>query len=194
MATNESQVRSKHSPEQLERYCTRYWLFLASLMTAGRQDLASTGVCVCVPSTGRSYRSLSTVLENEHLPESPMVSVSWTVFSFTWQYFPSPGFWVFSGFLCSWKSDLLRCSLWQWISLFRPRPQAAPSPADLRSGAEWDTDAFACSRAGGWLLPLVPPCTHASSQCSKRIVFLLISTQAPSWTTVIRLLLLQQLN
>lgn len=80
------------------------------------------------------------------------------VLSFTWQDFPSLGYWDFSIFLFYWKSDLSR-SLWQWIFLFKPRlrlPLTSSWPEELsRSGH----GAFACpqaQRCGGclWSLPL----------------------------------------
>ena len=125
------------------------------LPTACHQDLASTEVFICVPCRGHSYCMLSIVLENWHQLISPVVCVRWTVFSFTWKYFLSLGFWVFSGFLFYWKSDLPRCSLWQWISLCRtclrlPSKSHWPPGTELNGG----TDPFAslCSqRLGGCL-------------------------------------------
>lgn len=96
---------------------------------------------------------------NWHQLISPVVCVRWTVFSFTWKYFLSLGFWVFSGFLFYWKSDLPRCSLWQWISLCRPWLRL-PSNSHSRPGTERKegTDPFAslCSQRLGGCLQSLP--------------------------------------
>lgn len=52
-------------------------------------------------------------------------------------------------------------------------------PADLKNSAEGGSGGLCLSTGPEvWWLPLVPPSTHAQSGCIKRIVFLLISTQA----------------
>lgn len=166
-----------HNPKQLETlYRARGWPGCPA--TVCHQDLAGTEVLICVWA-----KDIIWLVEHCTWKLTPANELhdlyQWNcVLSFTWQDFPSLGYWEFSIFLFYWKSDLSR-SLWQWIFLFRPRlrlPLTSSWPEELsRRGL-----GGLCLSTGPevWWLPMVPPSTHAHSGCIKRIVFLLISTQA----------------
>lgn len=132
------------------------------------------------PVKGHSYCSLSIVLENEHAHWAPwfvsaeLYSLSCGIIFRLWD----SGCLVFSSFTGS-----QICRVAQSDSEFPssdPGSDCSPVPTDLEElsrRGHWSL----CGRSPGpealWLPP-VPPSPHAPSRCSKRIVFLLISTQA----------------
>ena len=155
---NGRSTSSPASAQHLGRYCSVHWACLACLAYClSSRPCQHWGLHLC-PLQRTFILYVKHCAWNWHQLISPVVCVRWTVFSFTWKYFLSLGFWVFSGFLFYWKSDLPRCSLWQWISLCRPWLRL-PSNSHSRPGTErkGGTDPFAslCSlRLGGCLQSL----------------------------------------
>lgn len=128
---------------------------LAWLRCEGLSRLCSTEVLICVPSKGHSWCNLGIYLKMGIRLRSPVV-VSVELLSFMLKSFLSLGFWVFCIFLFYWKSNLPRCSLWQLISLFRPRLRLPPC-------SQWPPGT---EQKGAFIPLLVPKPRGSMAACS----------------------------
>jgi hypothetical protein len=128
-------------------------------------------VFICVLSKGHLYYRLSIALENE-----PWDWYQLNLVCFHMALFSIPGIW---GVWCF--SVLLEVRFVVWLTVAVPSSHPSSGFLQFQCPPEAGHWLFAnpqAQRLGGCRQSL-PPCTHAHSPGTKRIVFLLISTQAP---------------
>lgn len=175
-----------HNPKQLETlYRARGWPGCPA--TVRHQDLAGTEMLICVWA-----KDIMWLFEHCTWKLTPANELhdlyQWNcVLSFTWQDFPSLGYWEFSiSYFTGSQICHVHCdSEFSSSDLGSGCPSLPRWPEEL---SRWGYGGFCLSTGpeARWL-PLVPPSTHAHSGCIKRIVFLLISTQAhpePTWSSL----------